>query len=273
MKLQITFRGLRFPESVVRRAIAAMDALSEKREAGGYYSLTLYNGDESWELEHPEDFFAGYESATYSNLHYGIRLKSDRIHSFTVHTDSRESTISVGAESRNDINTVMNIFRGARDQAINLPSPDPEYPMGQRGFSVFIGHGRSEAWQQLNNHLRDKHGLDVISYESGARAGHHIRDILDEMLDNSSIAFLVHTGEDETAEEKVRARQNVIHETGLFQGRLGFSKAIVLLEDGVEQLSNLDGIQYIPFQKGNIKSTFGDVLATIRRERQRKENS
>ena len=30
----------------------------------------------------------------------------------------------------------------------------------------------------------------------------------------------------------VKARMNVIHEVGLFQGRLGFERAIVLLEEG-----------------------------------------
>jgi predicted nucleotide-binding protein len=58
----------------------------------------------------------------------------------------------------------------------------------------------------------------------------------------------------------------VIHETGLFQGRLGFSRAIVLLEDGAEEFSNLAGIQQIRFAKSNIKETFGEVLAVLRRE-------
>jgi len=86
------------------------------------------------------------------------------------------------------------------------------------------------------------------------------------MLDSSSIAFLVMTGEEETVDGGVRARQNVIHETGLFQGRLSFAKAIVLLEDGVEEFSNIHGVQQIRFSKTGVKETFGDVVATIRRE-------
>ena len=74
------------------------------------------------------------------------------------------------------------------------------------------------------------------------------------------------TGEDETANGKPRARQNVIHETGLFQGRLGFNRAIMLLEEGVEEFSNIQGIEQIRFNRGNIKETFGDILATLRRE-------
>ena len=68
------------------------------------------------------------------------------------------------------------------------------------------------------------------------------------------------------ADGTMRARQNVIHETGLFQGRLGFSRAIVMLEEGAEEFSNVQGVQQIRFAKGNIKETFGEVLATLRRE-------
>ena len=64
----------------------------------------------------------------------------------------------------------------------------------------------------------------------------------------------------------VRARQNVIHEIGLFQGRLGFTKAIVLKEDGTEEFSNIHGVHQIRYSQGNIKETFGDVIATLNKE-------
>jgi predicted nucleotide-binding protein len=47
------------------------------------------------------------------------------------------------------------------------------------------------------------------------------------MLDDAGIGFLILTAEDEQTDGKVQARMNVIHEAGLFQGRLGFTKAIV----------------------------------------------
>lgn len=74
------------------------------------------------------------------------------------------------------------------------------------------------------------------------------------------------TGEDATSQGNIRARQNVVHEAGLFQGKLGFERAIVLLEEGVEEFSNIHGIVQIRFSKGKIRETFGDVLATLRRE-------
>ena len=131
---------------------------------------------------------------------------------------------------------------------------------------VFIGHGSSSQWRDLKDHLQDKHGYEVEAYETGARAGHHIRDILDEMASKSSFALLVMTAEDEQPDGAFRCRQNVVHETGLFQGTLGFSRAIVLMENGVEEFSNIQGIQQIRYQESNIKETFGEVLATLRRE-------
>ena len=74
------------------------------------------------------------------------------------------------------------------------------------------------------------------------------------------------TGEDRGEDGKLRARQNVIHELGLFQGRLGLSRAIVLLEEETEEFSNIYGIHQIRYSKGNIKETFDEVLATLRRE-------
>jgi predicted nucleotide-binding protein len=86
------------------------------------------------------------------------------------------------------------------------------------------------------------------------------------MLKRSSLAFLVLTGEDKDESGSLHARENVIHETGLFQGRLGFSRAIVLLEEGTAEFSNIHGIDQLRFSKGNIKEVFGDVIAIIKRE-------
>jgi predicted nucleotide-binding protein len=74
------------------------------------------------------------------------------------------------------------------------------------------------------------------------------------------------TGEDEQADGRLRARMNVIHEAGLFQGRLGFTRAIVLLEQGCEEFSNIHGLGQIRFPKGNIKAAFDEVRQILERE-------
>jgi len=72
------------------------------------------------------------------------------------------------------------------------------------------------------------------------------------------------TGEDKTESGELHPRLNVVHEAGLFQGRLGFHRAIVLLEEGTTEFSNIYGVEQIRFK--NIREVFGDVVASIYRE-------
>jgi predicted nucleotide-binding protein len=133
-----------------------------------------------------------------------------------------------------------------------------------KGF-VFIGHGRSKIWAQLQIYLKDDLNLKTLIFEDESRTGETIINILEEFLDKASFAILIMTAEDETADGKSRARQNVIHEAGLFQGRLGFDKVIILKQDGLEEFSNISGIQYIPFSNDNIEQSFYELQRTFKK--------
>jgi len=173
----------------------------------------------------------------------------------------REFTATtVISRQRIDIESIFDIFE-RNVEASRVPIKEKK-----QDVVVFIGHGRSSQWRDLKDHLQDKHNIQIEAYETGARAGHTIRDILEDMVNKSSFAVLIMTAEDEQSDGTFRARQNVIHEAGLFQGKLGFSRAIVVMEDGAEEFSNINGIQQIRYSKDNIKETFGEVVATIRRE-------
>ncbi|HEX4164439.1 MAG TPA: TIR domain-containing protein [Bryobacteraceae bacterium] len=111
---------------------------------------------------------------------------------------------------------------------------------------------------------QDEIALDEFNRVAVAGIPNVVR--LSEMLDAASIAFLVLTAEDEKTDGKWQARMNVIHEAGLFQGRLGFHRAIVMLEEGCEEFSNITGLGQIRFPKGNIKASFHDVELVLERE-------
>jgi predicted nucleotide-binding protein len=96
--------------------------------------------------------------------------------------------------------------------------------------TVFLGHGRSSAWRELKDFLRDRLHLAVDEFNSVSAAGIPTVTRLEEILAAARFAFLVMTAEEEQVDGKFHARLNVIHEAGLFQGRLGFRKAIILLE-------------------------------------------
>ena len=222
--------------------------------------------DESWSHDTLAEFLADYRKKPQS-VHViisGHRYNLD----ISFNSYSRKTEITFQAPSRKEIEELFNIYeqnakkyrRKPKKTGSSSDSLDSIKPI------IFIGHGGSEQWRDLKDHLHEKHHFKIEAYETGARAGHGIRDILESMLNNSSFAILVLTGEDKTADGGLRARQNVIHEAGLFQGRLGFNKAIVLLEEGTEDFSNINGIQQIRYSKENIKETFGEIVATINRE-------
>ena len=131
---------------------------------------------------------------------------------------------------------------------------------------IFLGHGRSGAWRELKDFVQDKLRLQWNEFNRVSAAGVPTAIRLGELLEDSRFAFLVLTAEDETADGETQARMNVIHEVGLFQGRLGFSKAIVLLEDGCAEFSNIAGLGQIRFPKGNISAVFEQVREVLDRE-------
>jgi len=134
------------------------------------------------------------------------------------------------------------------------------------GTNVFIGHGRSPVWKDLKDFIQDRLHLPWDEFNRVPVAGITNIARLSEMLNAAAIAFMVMTAEDEHADGQMRARMNVIHEAGLFQGRLGFTKAVVLLEDGCEEFSNIQGLGQTRFPRGNIKAVFEEIRRVLERE-------
>lgn len=134
------------------------------------------------------------------------------------------------------------------------------------GTNVFIGHGRSAAWRELKDFVQDRLRLPWDEFNRVPVAGMTNIARLSEMLDAAAIAFLIMTAEDELVDGELQARMNVVHEAGLFQGRLGFTCAIVLLEEGCKEFSNIQGLGQIRFPTGKISSAFEEVRRVLERE-------
>ncbi|RTL63993.1 MAG: hypothetical protein EKK41_22225 [Hyphomicrobiales bacterium] len=134
------------------------------------------------------------------------------------------------------------------------------------GTNVFIGHGRSGAWRELKDFIQDRLSLPWDEFNRVPVAGITNIARLAEMLDAAGVALLVLTAEDEMIDGGVQARMNVVHEAGLFQGRLGFTRAIVLLEDGCSEFSNIQGLGQIRFPQGKIAAAFEEVRRVLERE-------
>lgn len=134
------------------------------------------------------------------------------------------------------------------------------------GTNVFIGHGSSPVWKDLKNFIQDRLHLPWDEFNRVPVAGFTNIERLSEMLDQAAIAFLIMTAEDEQVDGKLHARMNVVHESGLFQGKLGFEKAIILMENECEEFSNIHGLGQIRFPKGDISAVFEEIRRVLERE-------
>jgi hypothetical protein len=158
------------------------------------------------------------------------------------------------------LKSIEEILLYVRGATIRRPRTTPSH--------VFIGHGRSSVWLELRTFLTEELGLQVEEFNQEATAGIATTERLQEMLKKSCFAFLVMTAEDVHAGKKVRARENVVHEIGLFQGSLGFRKAIVLKERSTTEFSNIHGLTYISFPKGILDDVAKrEICRTLERER------
>ena len=160
-----------------------------------------------------------------------------------------------------------NLSKFARRLASHLENKELQFQGSERiGTNVFIGHGRSQVWRDLKDFINDRIHLPWDEFNRVPVAGFTNIARLSQMLDSAAIAFIIMTAEDEQADSKMHARMNVIHEAGLFQGRLGFERAILLLEEGCEEFSNVQGLGQIRFPKGNIAAKFEDIRQVLERE-------
>lgn len=262
MEKSRTFKRVFFDQNIINDSLEHFKRLTSFNDHYDFLYLKISFENEAWHHDNLEEFFADYRKE-YDYAHISIKLNE---YNFELEAfkffNFNKTTVSITGKTRQEIETILTPFEANWKRFYTEPSKEETI---KENPTIFLGHGRDPQWKELKDHLHEKHNFPVEAYEIGERAGHVIRDILESMMDNSSIAFLIMTGEDKV-DKHFRARQNVIHEIGLFQGRLGFHRAIIILEEGTEEFSNINGVQQIRFKKGRIRETFGDILAVIKRE-------
>ncbi|WP_203338747.1 TIR domain-containing protein [Nocardioides limicola] len=267
MRVAKNFARTHFSVPVLRAALAELRSLDHsdgsKRER---LSLRFERDSETWATDDLDEWFAEVSTLppdAFTSMEVARGQFSLEVNRYW----ESGSEVKIEAPTRVEVQRVLNVFNDAAE-AGRLPEPaitEQQEPEAPRPV-IFLGHGHSQDWRKIKDHLQDRHGYQVEGYELGSRAGHTIRDVLETMLAGTSFALLVMTGEDDGDGVTKRARQNVVHEAGLFQGRLGFHRAIAVVEEGVEVFSNLAGVDQIRYPRGNVENTFGDILATLRRE-------
>lgn len=156
------------------------------------------------------------------------------------------------------LRAVEKLLAHVRAQTIRRPKSIPN--------RIFIGHGHSPAWRELERLLTQELKLSVVEFNVDPTAGLTTVERLKDMLAQATFAFIVMTAEDMRGDGKAHARENVIHEVGLFQAGLGFGRAIILKECGCEDFSNIHGLTYVEFPAGKLLRAKGEIVRTLERE-------
>jgi predicted nucleotide-binding protein len=122
---------------------------------------------------------------------------------------------------------------------------------------VFISHGRSADWREVQAYIEKDVGLATLELAQEPSAGQTIIEKLENNASSCDSAVIVMTGDDIGANGQVRARENVMHEIGFFQAKYGRSRVCLLHEEAVSIPTNLSGVVYVPFPEGNVAASFG----------------
>ncbi len=118
--------------------------------------------------------------------------------------------------------------------------------------NVFVIHGKDE----LNMHrlcgiLRNECGVTPVVMSAKPGMSRSLSDKFEKEASTCSFAFALFTLDDIVSVQGGtygQARPNVIYETGWFIGRLGLKRIVLLLQDGVEMHTDLQGVSRIHFR-------------------------
>ncbi|MGH4015018.1 MAG: PfkB family carbohydrate kinase [Pseudonocardiaceae bacterium] len=145
-----------------------------------------------------------------------------------------------------------------------ISSLDAERRTRLQPKGVFIAHGANPEWLAVQRFIEERFNLPVYSFESSSWGGHQVTEALANYLEKCSFAICVLTAEDFTGDGRKLARQNVVHEVGLFQGRHGFDRVMVLAEEGCNFVPQAAKPHTISFPHNGIDRTFYRLAEMIR---------
>lgn len=129
---------------------------------------------------------------------------------------------------------------------------------------IFISHGKSKEWYKVQAFLEKDLEHSTLELAQEANLGRTVLQKLSEEGQKCTVAVIVMTGDDIINSEETRARENVMHEIGFFQGLYGLNNIILLHEEGVTIPSNIHGLVYISFPKDTVEATFGALVRELK---------
>ena len=168
-----------------------------------------------------------------------------------------------GSISHEDLAQIMRdinyIFEVRAHSSLDAPTSSP-----QRERRIFISHGTAPDWREVQQFIERDLSIQTLELAQEPNRGRTVLQKLTEESDLCSYAVVVMTGDDRVQDGASRARENVMHEIGYFQGKFGLVNVCLLHEEGVNIPSNIHGLVYIPFPKDLVRAAFGALGRELR---------
>ncbi len=140
---------------------------------------------------------------------------------------------------------------------------DAELRSRTRPQGIFISHGQNPEWFAVQRFIENRFDSPVYSFESAPWGGHEVSQALSNYLERCGLSVCVLTAEDSAADGRQLARQSVIHEVGLFQGRHGFDRVVLLVEEGCDFVPEAAVPYTIYFPRNRINHAFYQLAEII----------
>jgi hypothetical protein len=184
---KIDFQNTKFSPEAILEAYKIFKnqftTLDQEKEQFSILDVEFENT--SWTYNNDEEFFSDYRRKDIKRAVYNKTFAGGK---FSLFFGRYGTIVEVELLDRKKIESTCEIFeKYANNSKLPIPEKIKVKP------TLFIGHGRSNQWRDLKDHLQDKHQYVLEAYEVGARAGHAIRDILENMMKKSNFAILVMT--------------------------------------------------------------------------------
>jgi len=154
---------------------------------------------------------------------------------------------------RGNVRDFINSCVGVNDR--QLMSQNNERNMPNK--NVFIVHGHDVGTKESVARVLEKLNLKPIILHEQSDGGKTIIEKFEKNSSDVNFAIIILSADDkgkdknDTGRLNYRARQNVVFEMGYFMAKLGRSNIFLLLDKGVEQPSDLEGIVYTLNDKGD----------------------
>lgn len=127
---------------------------------------------------------------------------------------------------------------------------------------VFIAHGGDRQWEIVRRAVEGA-GYEIEVFEADERAGESTLRVVHGMISRSTVGVIVMTATDTLPSGLRRSRPNVLHELGMCQGLLGLDQTFIVLENGTEIPSNIEGHIEIRYERGELHTVEDRILRAI----------